>query len=42
MKLTPHSVITYMEKKYIYVLRKVRQAVVEGKGKSPQDCNSPI
>ena len=32
MKLTPHSVITYMEKTQ-YVLIEVKQVVVEGKGK---------
>ena len=48
MKLTPHSVITYMEKKKIYthyVLTEVKQGVVERKGrkkKHQQDSNSPI
>ena len=39
--LTPHSVITYMEKTQ-YVLIEVKLVVVEGKKNHPQDCNSPI
>ena len=40
--LTPHSVITYMEKTQ-YVLIEVKLVVIEGKKRNhPQDCNSPI
>ena len=41
--LTPHSVITYMEKK-LNMLIEVKLVVVEGgrKKNHPQDCNSPI
>ena len=39
--LTPHSVITYMEKAQ-YVLVEVKLVVVEGKKNHPHDCNSPI